>query len=69
MRLISAPIVISDQSWVCAGVFIAPGVTLGEGAVAGAMAVVTKDVEPWNIVAGNPARIIRQRRLAEQSDE
>lgn len=69
MKLISAPIVISDQAWVCAGCFVAPGVTVGEGAVAGAMSVVTKDVEPWTIVAGNPARRIRQRELREAGDE
>ncbi|MEQ9411983.1 MAG: hypothetical protein RIK87_30005 [Fuerstiella sp.] len=69
MRLTSAPITISDQAWVCAGAFVAPGVTLGEGAVAGAMSVVTRDVEPWTIVAGNPARMIRRRELKESDDD
>ena len=63
MRLIHAPIVLAGQSWVCAGAFVAPGVTIGEGAVAGARAVVVKAVEPWTIVAGNPARAIRKREL------
>jgi acetyltransferase-like isoleucine patch superfamily enzyme len=40
---------------------ILPGVTIGEGAVVGAGAVVTKDVEPFSIVAGNPARRIGER--------
>ena len=69
MTLISAPIVVSDQAWVCAGVFVAPGVTLHEGAVAGARAVVTKDVERWTVVAGNPAKVIRRRVLAEGGDD
>ena len=63
MRLISSSVTISDQAWVCAGAFIAPGVTIGEGAVAGAMSVVTKNVESWTVVAGNPARVIRKREL------
>jgi putative colanic acid biosynthesis acetyltransferase WcaF len=63
MRLTTAPIVITDQAWVCAGAFVGPGVTLGEGAVAGARAVVTRSVAPWDIVAGNPARVIKRRVL------
>ena len=63
MKLITAPIRIGDQSWVCAGVFVSPGVTIGEGAVAGAMSVVTRNVEPWTVVAGNPAKVIRERIL------
>ena len=63
MRLIKAPISIEDQSWVCAGAFVSAGVKVAEGAVVGAMSVVTKDVDPWTIVAGNPARLIRQREL------
>lgn len=63
MRLTTAPIRIGDQAWVCAGAYIAPGVTIGAGAVAGARAVVTRDVAPWTIVAGNPARYLRDRVL------
>ena len=65
MRLVSSPITIGDQAWVCAGALILPGVVVGQGAVVGAMSVVTKDVPQWAIVAGNPARPIRQRELAE----
>ncbi len=63
MKLLSSPIVLEDQSWVCAGAFVAPGVTIGTGALAGAKAVVTRSVQPWEIVAGNPARFIKQRAL------
>lgn len=63
MRLTTSPIRIGDQAWVCAGVYVAPGVTVGQGAVAGARAVVTRDVPPWTIVAGNPARYLRDRVL------
>jgi putative colanic acid biosynthesis acetyltransferase WcaF len=64
MRLIAKPIFVEDQAWVCARAFIGPGVTLGQGAVAGACAVVMKDVPAWQIVAGNPAVTIGERVLA-----
>jgi putative colanic acid biosynthesis acetyltransferase WcaF len=63
MRLLTAPIVIEDQAWVCARAYVAPGVSIGRGAVVGAMAVATRDVPPWTIVAGNPAREIGRRQL------
>lgn len=65
MRLRTAPITIADQAWVCAGAFIGPGVHLHEGAVAGARAVVTRDVPAWTIVAGNPARPLGRRELVQ----
>lgn len=63
MGLITAPIVIEEQAWVCARAFIAPGVHIGMGGVIGACGVVTRDVAPWTIVAGNPARVIKERQL------
>ncbi len=63
MQLVTAPIVINAQSWVCAGVYVLPGVHVGVGAILAAGAVVTKDVEAWQIVGGNPARMIGQRVL------
>lgn len=54
------PVRIGDKVWVGFGVSILPGVTIGEGAVVGAASVVTRDVEAWTVVAGNPARVIRQ---------
>jgi putative colanic acid biosynthesis acetyltransferase WcaF len=57
------PIAIFDQAWVCADAFVGPGVVIGEGAVIGARAVVTKDVPPWTVVVGNPARVVKKRLL------
>ncbi|MDX1760557.1 MAG: putative colanic acid biosynthesis acetyltransferase [Christiangramia sp.] len=63
--LITAPIVIKEQSWIGASTYIGMGVTIGEGAVVGATASVYKNVEPWTIVGGNPAKFIRKRELKE----
>lgn len=52
---------IGNDVWLGTGATILPGVTIGDGAVVGAMAVVAGDVAPYAIVAGNPARPIRQR--------
>ncbi|MCM1318292.1 MAG: galactoside O-acetyltransferase [Bacteroides sp.] len=54
------PVRICRRAWIGAGSTILPGVTVGENAVVGAGSVVTKDVEPDTIVAGNPARVIRK---------
>lgn len=59
--MICAPIHIDDNAWVCARAFVGPGVTVGSGAVVAACAVVTKDIEPWTVVAGNPARQVGYR--------
>jgi putative colanic acid biosynthesis acetyltransferase WcaF len=61
MPLVRSAITIGDDVWICAGAFVGPGVTVGPGAVVGARAVVTGDVEPWTVVAGNPARKVRDR--------
>lgn len=62
-ELITAPIVIEGQAWVAADAFIGPGVTIGHGAVIGARACVFKDVEPWTVVGGNPAKVIKIREI------
>jgi len=62
-RLITAPVRLCRRSWVCAGAYVNMGVTVGEGAVAAARAVVVKDVAPWTVVAGNPARFLKARAL------
>lgn len=54
-----APVCLKRRSWVGFNASILKGVTIGEGAIVAAGAVVTKDVPPYTIVAGNPARIIR----------
>jgi putative colanic acid biosynthesis acetyltransferase WcaF len=59
--LVSAPIRIESQAWVAAEVFLAPGVTVGEGAVIGARSVVTKSMPPWLVCAGNPCRPMKAR--------
>jgi maltose O-acetyltransferase len=58
-------VVIGDRVWIGYRAIVLPGVSIGEGAVVGAGAVVTKNVEPYAIVAGNPAREIG---LREQVD-
>ena len=60
---IHAPIVMKDRSWVAAEAFVGMGVTIGEGSVIGARAAVFKDVEPWTVVGGNPAKIISKRKI------
>ena len=54
-------IVVKDDVWIGDGAIICSGVTIGQGAVIAAGAVVTKDVEPYAIVGGNPARFIKWR--------
>lgn len=61
--LITAPIRIGDQAWVAAEAYVGMGVTIGEGAVVGARGSVYKDVEPWTIVGGNPAKFIKRREI------
>lgn len=59
--LVRQKITIGHHVWIAAGAFIGPGVTIGDGAVIGARSVVVKDVPPWTVVAGNPARVVKQR--------
>ena len=56
------PIVVGDDVWLGYGAIILPGVTIGDGAIIGAGTVVTKDVPPYAIVGGNPAKVIRFRK-------
>lgn len=65
--LITAPIHIHSLAWVAADAYIGMGVTIGEGAVVGATASVYKDVEPWTVVGGNPAKFLKRRVMREQS--
>lgn len=61
LPLLKPPIIIGEGVWICADAFVGPGITVGKGAIVGARAVVVKDVAPWTIVAGNPARFIKRR--------
>ena len=66
MELSTSPISIEANAWVAGWSLILPGVTIGEGAVVAAGAVVTKDVEPWTVVGGNPAKFIKKRELSDR---
>lgn len=55
------PVAIMDHAWIGARAIILPGVTVGEGAVVSAGSVVNKDVPPYSIVVGNPARVVGER--------
>lgn len=59
-------IIVGNDVWIAANVCVLPGVTIGEGAVCGAGAVVTKDVPPYSVVAGVPAKVINMRRTANE---
>lgn len=62
-QLITKPIFIYENSWVAADAFIGPGVTINEGAVVGARGVVFKDIQAWQVVAGNPAKFVKMREI------
>lgn len=57
--VVNKPILIESKVWIGFDVTILKGVTIGEGAVVGAKSVVTKDVEAWTVVAGNPAVVVK----------
>jgi len=61
-RLIAAPIEVGAYAWVCARATVQGGVRIAEGAVLGLGAVATRDVEPWSVNAGVPARKIKERK-------
>jgi acetyltransferase-like isoleucine patch superfamily enzyme len=56
----AAPIVIADKVWIGFGAVVLKGVTIGEGAVVASRSVVTRDVEPYSVVGGNPAVLLRR---------
>jgi len=65
----SRTVVIGNDVWIGARVIILPGVHIGNGAVIGAGAVVTKDVPDYEIWGGNPARFLKSRLLSENNQE
>lgn len=58
----SKPIIIKDHAWIGYGAKVLAGITIGEYSIVGAGAVVTKDVDPYSIVGGVPAKLIRKRK-------
>ncbi|MCX7304379.1 MAG: putative colanic acid biosynthesis acetyltransferase [Hyphomicrobiales bacterium] len=67
-QLTTTPITIGDYAWIAADAFVGPGIVVGEGAVLGTHGVATRDLEPWTVYAGNPAREIKKRRRFERHD-
>jgi putative colanic acid biosynthesis acetyltransferase WcaF len=61
MSLVTAKIIVATNAFIGARAFIMPGVRIGEGAVVGACSVVTGDLPPWTVSAGNPSRVIKRR--------
>lgn len=60
-RMVGKPVVIGENVWIGSRVIILPGVTIGEGAVIGAGAVVSKDIPPFAVAGGNPAKVLKYR--------
>lgn len=63
LKDIAGSVSIGDDVWVGGGAIILPGVTIGNGVVIGAGAVVTRDIPPYSIATGNPARVIKKREI------
>jgi len=61
--LVTKEIRVGSFTWIAWGAFVLPGVAIGEGSVVAARSVVARDVAPWSVVAGNPARKIREREI------
>ncbi|MDR2039812.1 MAG: putative colanic acid biosynthesis acetyltransferase [Bacteroidales bacterium] len=61
--LVTDEIIIEDQVWIGTAAYIGMGVIIKQGAVVGATASVYKDVDPWTIVGGNPAKFIKKREI------
>jgi putative colanic acid biosynthesis acetyltransferase WcaF len=66
--LIAEPITVGSGVWICADVFVGPGVTVGDMAVVGARSVVIKDQPEWMVCAGNPCRPIKRRVMKDEPD-
>ena len=63
MKLIKKNISIDNFAWLCSDAYIGPGCNIGEGAIVGARSVAIKNVNSWEIVGGNPAKLIKKRKM------
>ena len=59
-KVTTAPIIVEDECWIGANAVITAGITIGKHSVVAAGAVVTKDIPPYSVAVGNPARVIKQ---------
>jgi len=59
--MVSSPISVGAYAWVCARAAVQPGVSVGDGAILGFGSIATRDLEPWSVYAGIPARRIKNR--------
>lgn len=62
-QLTAFPITIGARAWIAADAFVGPGVNVGDGAILGARGCAFKDLEPWTVYVGNPARPIKLRNI------
>lgn len=62
-EMVTSPITIEDNCWIATRCIIGKGITIGEGSVVAAGSVVVKDVEPWTVVGGNPAKFLKTREI------
>jgi putative colanic acid biosynthesis acetyltransferase WcaF len=67
-RLVPKPITIGRRAWIAADVFVAPGVTIGDGSVVGARSSVFTDMPEWSIIVGTPAKVVGPRVLRDPSE-
>jgi acetyltransferase-like isoleucine patch superfamily enzyme len=59
-KVTTAPIVVEDECWIGANAVVTAGVTVGKHSIVAAGAVVTKNIPPYSVAVGNPARVIKQ---------
>ena len=67
--LFAKPITVGRRAWVCAGAFVGPGVSVGEGAILAAMGVAFDNLTPWTIYKGNPAHSVSSRQAIEEIED
>lgn len=68
MTLLRVPVTIGSDVWIAADAFIGPGVTVGDGTIVGARSSVFRDLPPWKVCHGSPARVVRDREFDRTSD-